>query len=89
MITGYTQPMKNATDNRMELTNEAFVLVYTYNLYLFTDFMPNIEVRALVGQGLVIIAMLNVSLNLGTVILRTLSIAIRRGKIVFLRWKFK
>ena len=29
----------------LKMLNEVFVLVYTYHLYLFTDFMPNLEVR--------------------------------------------
>ena len=45
LVLGYTEPMRSHNQNRLEMLNEVFVLVYTYHLYLFTDFMPNLEVR--------------------------------------------
>ena len=75
MIVGYTQPMIDVTQNRMELMNEAFTLLNTYHLYLLTDFMTNLENRALVGNMLVFVSILTIGLNLSLVVSRTMSLA--------------
>jgi hypothetical protein len=49
LVSGYTEPMEGKTAGRMELINEAFVLIITYHLYQFTDFMTNLGMRDLVG----------------------------------------
>jgi len=36
---GAAEPMIGVQANRMDLCNEAFVLLTTYHLYQFTDFM--------------------------------------------------
>ena len=88
-IVGYTQPMRDNIQNRMELLNETFVLVFTYHLYLFTDFMTNLELRSTIGKVLVYIVMFNIALNLGAAMLGTMSTAVWRLKIIFLRFKQK
>ena len=62
-VIGYTEPMKNKSANYMELINEAFVLIFTYHMYSFTDFMPYLDNRMLVGKILVYFAILNIVLN--------------------------
>jgi hypothetical protein len=49
LVSGYTEPLKEIAANRLNLMNEAFVLLITYHLYQFTDYMTNLEVRDLVG----------------------------------------
>ena len=73
-ITGYTSPMTSKVANRMELLNEAFVLIFTYHLYQFTDFMPDLENRNLVGKSLIVITILNVSVNMGTLFISNLTV---------------
>ena len=71
----------------MEMLNEVFVLVYTYHLYLFTDFMPNLEVRLTVGTILIYFAMFNIALNLGASMLGSATSAIWRCKLFYLQYK--
>ena len=63
-VIGFTEPFKNKLANMMELVNEAFVLIFTYHMYTFTDFMPYLENRVLMGKILVYLAIFNIGLNI-------------------------
>ena len=67
-VIGFTEPMNNKLLNLMELVNEAFILLFTYHLYLFTDFMSNLDHRMLFGKILVYFTMLNITLNFVVVV---------------------
>ena len=67
MSSGLTKPMSENVANTMDLVNEAFVLITTYHLYQFTDFMPHIENRSLVGKSLMLIIIINVVLNIAVI----------------------
>ena len=84
---GLSNPMISVTSNKMELINEAFVLFVTYHLYMFTDFLPNMEIRRIVGLSLIATTLLNVILSIGVVVVETLNLAARRLKIQFLKFK--
>ena len=73
----------------MELVNEVFVLIYTYHLYLYTDFMTDLEVRGIMGKVLVYVSMLNIAVNLGASALETVKSGIWKCKIQYLRMKRK
>ena len=61
--------MTDKVSNTMDLVNEAFVLLSTYHLYQFTEFMPHLDERSLVGRSLMFIIIINVALNLGVVVI--------------------
>ena len=65
--TGFIEPMKEVTSNRMNLLNEFFVLLFTYHLYPLTEFMTDLETRGKVGTSLVVLAAINIFINLGVV----------------------
>ena len=66
-LAGYIEPMKEVVSNRMILLNEFFVLLLTYPLYPLTEFMTDQEMRGYVGVSLVVLAALNILINLGVV----------------------
>ena len=66
-LAGYIEPMKEVISNRMILLNEFFVLLLTYPLYPLTEFMTDQEMRGYVGVSLVVLAALNILINLGVV----------------------
>ena len=66
-LAGYIEPMKEIISNRMILLNEFFVLLLTYPLYPLTEFMTDQEMRGYVGVSLVVLAALNILINLGVV----------------------
>jgi hypothetical protein len=66
---GLIAPMSSTVANRMDLMNEAFVLFTTYHLYQFTEFMPDLYGRSLVGNSLVGVTVANVAINIVVVVI--------------------
>lgn len=67
--------------------NEVFVLLTTYHLYQFTDFMTDLNMRSNIGTSLIVCTILNVVLNLGIVVLTTSALTARKLKLWYLEWK--
>ena len=65
IVSGYTEPMTEISAGRLELLNEVFVLFITYHLYQFTDFMPDLAVRDVVGKSIIYTTFANVAINIG------------------------
>jgi len=85
-IIGYTEPMTSISENIMNLINEAFVLLITYHLYQFTEFMPDLDNRLVVGQSLTYLSIINLALNIFFVVSGTLLIANRKMKLRYLAY---
>lgn len=45
----FLEPIGQRDQVIMQYLNEGHVLLITYHLYLFTDFMPDVNVREVVG----------------------------------------
>ena len=86
-VIGYTEPMTSISENIMNLINEAFVLLFTYHLYQFTEFMTDLENRLIVGKSLVYTAMINVAFNLSFVLMQNILLAQRKIKLKYLACK--
>ena len=71
----------------MDLINEGFVLLVTYNLYQFTDFMTDVQMRKYIGLGMIVVTVLSVLLNISVVVVQTLALLIRKLKLKRLEWK--
>ena len=69
------------------MTNEMFVLLTTYHLYQFTDFLPDLDTRDLVGLSIVYITFLNLGLNFGFISFQNAFQAYRKFKLRYLAWK--
>jgi hypothetical protein len=69
MTSGLTEPMTEKVSNTMDLVNETFVLLTTYHLYQFTEFMTDLDNRSLVGKSLMLLIIINVVLNIGVVVI--------------------
>ena len=63
-VIGYTEPMTSISANIMNLINEAFILLFTYHLYQFTEFMPDLDNRLVVGRSLTYFSIINIGLNI-------------------------
>lgn len=88
MITsGTIEPGTEVTGNRMELFNEAFVLLTTYHLYQFTEFMTDLQNRSYVGKSLMIMIIVNVLINIGVIVMKTSTLAARKLKLRYLSWR--
>jgi hypothetical protein len=53
----------------VQLVNEGFVLLLIYHLYLFTNFVKDVEVREKIGTSLMIVTIALIGVNLGLPIL--------------------
>ena len=60
--------MIDVVANGMELVNESFVLLTTYHLYQFTEFMTDLENRNYTGKSLMILIIVNVLLNIFVIV---------------------
>jgi hypothetical protein len=64
MYQGYFNPLKTRRDNRIELMNECWIAAATYNIMLFTDWVPDPEVRYIYGWSFIVIMCCQVLSNL-------------------------
>ena len=53
---------------------------------MFTDFLPDANVREEVGMSLVVVTILGVIVNLSIVVIETASILLRMMKMSYLKW---
>ena len=73
----------------MEFFNESTIMLCTYHLYLFTDFVPNPDSRYTMGYSLIVVTCINLLGNIivlmGTTMLKTYD-KLRR---LYLGWNFR
>jgi len=77
MLVGYVPPFKQKILNRMEMFNEAFVLMTNYHLFTFTEFSPDVYARENMGNSLIAVTILNLVVNIGVITFVTCSISAR------------
>ena len=68
-VIGHANPMKSLTSNRMELFNEFCILIVNYHLMCFTDLVPDVDTREIVGKSLEFTMYINVGVNFVVIIL--------------------
>ncbi len=71
----------------MDLLNEGFILLVTYHLYQFTEFMADLQLRSYAGLSMIVITVLSVLLNIGVVVVQTSALTLRKLKLKYLEWK--
>ena len=87
IVAGYSEPMADRTTNKINRINQAFVLLFTYHLYQFTEFMTDLDNRDYVAKSLVVITLLNLALNLGVIYYQTLVLTLSKLKLKYLKFK--
>lgn len=50
--------------NKLEMFNETCILIVSYHLFLFTDFVINAEIRYALGWSLIGVTLSNISINM-------------------------
>ena len=63
-VTGLTEPIVSANENRMSLFNESFILILTYHLLCLTDFVSDLEMRSFVGKSIMDVTLINLGINI-------------------------
>ena len=64
MIIGLVEPLQTKQENTVELLNNFDLLLITYSLFSFTDFVPDPDARYLMGYFLIFITVKQISINL-------------------------
>ena len=59
----HVTPLNQPLLNRMEIFNECCLLVSSYFLFLFTDFVPDVKKRYMIGWGFVGLQIFNIGVN--------------------------
>lgn len=84
MVIGEYPPYKSISQNNMEIINELFVLFTNYHLFLFTDFLTDVNRRGNVGTSLVITICACILLNILVVVVSNGTIILRKLKLKYL-----
>jgi len=69
---GLSEPLETKKLNRIEMFNEAFVMFAIYHLVIFTDFVPDIETKYLMGWSCIAVTSFNMLVNLTIVFIETM-----------------
>jgi hypothetical protein len=64
MYITYVKPFEIPLLNYMEVFNEVCVLIATYHLFLFTDFVPDPELRYSIGWSIIGVTIVNIIVNM-------------------------
>lgn len=87
VASGYTEPFTSKVSNRMDLINEAFVLITMYQLFCCTDYVSDPEQKSIVGLILICVTCVHVTINLSVMIGCNLALAARKLKLIYLQRK--
>jgi len=81
ILFGESRSMNLALDRRIEYFNEATILICTYHLFIFTDFVQDPEPRYTMGYSVIFFALMNIMTNLIAMIYVTLKVIIKKFKV--------
>jgi hypothetical protein len=83
MMLGYIEPFQLPLFRRLEYFNEASILICCYHYFLFTDFVPDPEVRYSIGKVLIYVTIGNLLGNI------SLMVCFMIQKLIYVRKKIK
>ena len=72
ILLGLTLPFKDPGLYKLELFNEVVIMLGSYHLFMFTDYVGNPQTRYLCGMSLVFVATICILFNLGSLVKNTL-----------------
>lgn len=67
------KPFKEPRLNKLEIFNELTVLLCAYHIPLFSDFVPDPDIRYIAGWSIILITCSNLMINIGIVTYLSLS----------------
>ena len=77
MIAGF-KVFKEKSRNRSELLNEEFTYLIMYCVFVFTDFVPSVEVKFFLGYLFSGFILIHLVLNIGLICTRNFTLTTRR-----------
>ncbi len=82
------KPLNEPFLNRMEIFNELCLLICSYYLFMFTDFIPDVQTRFLAGWGFIGIAVFNIGVNWACLFYKVYLVLRVIIKKKYYQWKF-
>ena len=76
------QPFKEKAINRLEIFNEICIITINYHLFLLTDFVSDPSIQYNVGWSILLITVINISINMGYMMFLSAVLLIRKIRIV-------
>jgi hypothetical protein len=65
ILLGLSKPFRFGSEERLEFFNEANIMICSYHLFLFTDFVDGPLMRHNIGISMIVFTTLNIAVNLG------------------------
>ena len=81
------KPYHKSSDTYLDLFNEFSTLVVNYHLMLFTEFVPDVDTRELIGTSLIAFTCGNLGINLGLILRNTLKLFYNTMRMRYARYK--
>ena len=72
IIFGHSLPFHLPRDRRIEYFNEVSILICSYHLFLFTDFVDDADTRYQIGYSMIAFTSLNILVNLLLLVFTTM-----------------
>ena len=85
---GYVRPFCKRNQNQLELLNETLTVICTYQLFTFTDFVPDAAARYAQGYVLILTTLLILTINVWVLVNETILEFYRFSKIKVARRKY-
>lgn len=85
----YFQPLESALFNRLAIFNECMLVFMGYQVYLFTDFVPEPETRYILGKFLLVLLYMNIAMNLVVMGTEVANRSSRWAKRMFTQYKHR
>jgi len=89
MFTGYCRPFIIPIQNDLELINETLILLNSYFMMIFSDFVLDLHARYVMGWANLTIIGLLILVNLILIMLTTGALVLHKIKLIYLKRKFK
>ena len=71
------KPLEDPKANRMMIINESFILMASYHLFFFTDYLTDPDLQYNIGWSLIAVTLLNMVINLAVILRETIPSSIR------------
>ncbi len=87
IVIGYTRPFNRVSLVYLELMNEFATLVLNYHLLCFTDWIPDVQTREIIGQSLIFTTLINLGINFFLILRQSVSLMSRKCKLRYLKFR--
>ena len=85
----YVLPFDSMLQNIQETINEVYVLIASYHLFCFTEWVYDLNTRFIIGWSLIGVVIANLATNIDIIIGLTISQSIKKSRRAYYKRKYK